>query len=141
MSTRCQIQFIEGKHKTQIYQHSDGYPEGIISQLKRVYAIVTSTRNYRGPDYLAAQFIFLSKFERFQNNAMLGYADKHYELLGHGIEKPNGKIHGDEEYLYKVTILSDETWNVAISEKFTSFKDAVWKEYTLPKAYNKFSKR
>ncbi len=131
MSTRCQIQFIEGKDKTQVYKHSDGYPDGILPLLKELKDELDKTRMYRGVDYLASQFIFFDKvstYNAYRDDESMN--DRGYHFLGHGVEKPNGKIHGDEEYLYRVHISNNgATWNVRIANKFTDFKDANWSKF------------
>lgn len=134
MSTRCQIQFIEGTDRTQVYKHSDGYTDNILPLLKSLKDELDKTNMYRGVDYLASQFIFFDKLRHYKSDIETGYENKGYYFLGHGVENPNGKIHGDEEYLYKVTITPTEKfnsgkdkWTVEVSQKFTDFNDATWK--------------
>lgn len=154
VSTRSQLRFVqridsetdEGEIETteriaQVYRHSEGYPEGVLPDLAELYQLLESTGTVRGPDYAAAQFVFLGKLR-----SMGLYLDREPErsiqatkpgdlidsrnfdhlnqpvfLLGHGIENPADGIHGDEEYLYVVEIpwvtSPDESveWNVKVS--------------------------
>ena len=69
MSTRCTINFMEGKALgAKIYRHSDGYPErgesGVQSDLKRFFQAVKAQcdntsygTRFGDPYYLAAKFI------------------------------------------------------------------------------------
>jgi len=130
MSTRCQIQwrtiyFVKDKkgkikqrmYKGQIYRHSDGYPESVIQDLKE-FMEWNKGRN-ADASYALANFIYYMKkqiFEYFWNNPE--WKEKGYEhvrdmseKLGYGVEEPD-KIHGDEEYLYRITAISknDSPW-------------------------------
>jgi hypothetical protein len=65
VSTRCTFHF-ETKVKDQtvtdaiVYQHSDGYPEGVLPELEEFFATVeaeASDTRYTDPSYLAAKFV------------------------------------------------------------------------------------
>lgn len=154
MSTRCQLRFVQRiDHETndgepstteriaQVYRHSDGYPESVLPRLRRLKALLDLTRTERGPDYAAAQFVFLEKLrgmsyyigydpersiralapEALTDPASFDHLDQPMFLLGHGVENPAEGIHGDEEYLYVIEIsrvafgeLSE--WTVKVSE-------------------------
>ena len=126
MSTRCQIMF-ESKYfqdgeivRTEIaqtYRHSDGYPKGVVPDLKKMYDLLERTGSSRGASYSAASFIFLDKlgtFDRLYFNSDDERrkidsldpedwdVDQPFFLLGHGVEDPRAGIHGDEEFLYKI---------------------------------------
>ena len=62
MSTRCLIKFANADDKVEstIYQHYDGYPEGVLPELNKFYAAVESETNdhrYNDAPYLAAKFV------------------------------------------------------------------------------------
>lgn len=63
MSTRTQLRFVDadGSMVAQVYNHSDGYPEGIIPSLVELRDNLEAAGWVRGPHYAAAQFIFLRK--------------------------------------------------------------------------------
>lgn len=129
MSTRCQIQFIEGTDRTQVYKHSDGYTDNIFPLLRNLKRELDKTNMYRGVDYLASQFIFFDKLRHYKDDIETGYNNGGYYFLGHGVENPTGKIHGDEDFLYKVYITDNgKRWIVKVSETFTSFNKATWRK-------------
>ncbi len=131
MSTRCQIEFKtiydyklkNGKIKRKeesilLYRHSDGYPEGVVPDLKK-FLIWNGGRN-SDLEFMAANFIYWSK-RHFEEN----YYHKKYGggiddkgkpkkwsdpqdfnstlLLGFGICEKDC-IHGDIEYFYEVIV-------------------------------------
>src|SRR5438132_12918772 len=69
MSTRCQIEFYDsvpsgeyGEPAARIYQHSDGYPGGIIPQLKKLEKVLSKSLPMYGPrnddhEWAAAEFV------------------------------------------------------------------------------------
>jgi hypothetical protein len=80
------------KLSARIYQHADGYPEGIIPQLRRLEDVVSGknqTKSVYGsrvddPEWCAAEFISL------------------FRQSGGGNVYVSQEIHGDIAYLYKV---------------------------------------
>jgi hypothetical protein len=154
LSTRSQLRFVQRiEHETddgevetreriaQVYRHSDGYPEAVLPALFRLKRLLDTTRTERGPDYAAAQFVFLEKLramsfyigtnpersitvrepEAMTDPASFEHLDQPMFLLGHGIENPADGIHGDEEYLYVVAMPRVEfgevsEWSVTVSE-------------------------
>ncbi|MDZ7701642.1 MAG: hypothetical protein U5J98_06000 [Halobacteriales archaeon] len=103
--------------------------------------LLDTTRTERGPDYAAAQFVFLEKLramsfyigtdpersisvlepEAMTDPASFEHLDQPMFLLGHGIENPTDGIHGDEEFLYIIEIPRVEfgevsEWSVRVSE-------------------------
>jgi hypothetical protein len=102
LSTRAQIEFIvkygNQEIKRRIYQHSDGYPEGVLSGLKKFFAWLTSEPEARDPadaDYTSANYIYYSKkkLESYKNGV---------EKIGFGISDINDPLHGDLAYFYEV---------------------------------------
>jgi len=131
MSTRCQIEFkhiwLDGKKKKierrTVYRHSDGYPNGVIPDLKE-FLKWNGGRNTE-IEYQTANFIYWSKrhYEELYfnkdwkyikgkrieyiknknvkwNDTFLGDTNLH---LGFGICE-NDQFHGDIEYYYKVIV-------------------------------------
>lgn len=130
MSTRCQIEFKHineyfGKKKPRInrrtiYRHNDGYPEGVIPDLKE-FLLWNGGKN-SDIEYQTANFIYWSKrwyeenyFRPKGNNESGGiYADDKREKwsnvgstnvsilhTGFGVCE-NEEFHGDIEYFYQV---------------------------------------
>lgn len=120
MSTRCQIEFSsiyknEKKEKRTesilVYHHSDGYPEGVIPELKKFLKWIGG--RIEDLEYTAANFIYWSKRnfeEKYYYEEWGGGKNKKWSepqnfnsilLIGFGIcEKDN--FHGDIEYFYNV---------------------------------------
>jgi hypothetical protein len=116
MSTRSQIDFVEnwkdkeGKEHTdrrRVYRHSDGYPEGVVPDLKK-FLIWNGGRN-GDVEYSAANFIYWSK--RTYEDKYLGKTQKwdaaedmvtdHALRCGFGICETTA-FQGDIEYFYEV---------------------------------------
>jgi hypothetical protein len=103
MSTRSFIMLKDGKRTYKIYRHSDGYPEGVISDLD---VCMKSGGRFQlsDPEYFLANFIFYAKLD--------GFLDKDYGYetensghrsweLGYGVCCTTCH-HGDEQYLYMI---------------------------------------
>lgn len=135
MSTRSQLRFVDpdGNSIAQVYRHSDGYPDAIVPFLAEARDVITDASWVRGPEYAAAQFIFLDKLNRMQFSFRDSDADPldpetwdsdgYLSFLGgHGVEDPSNGIHGDEEYLYVVEVPyhsrgeNGGNWQVKVSE-------------------------
>ena len=124
MSTRCQIEFVcksEYKKKKNnesilVYRHSDGYPEGVIPDLKKFLKWIG--RRIEDIEYTAANFIYWSKRlheEFYYHEKYGGGIDKKGQelkwsvpqdfnstlLIGFGICEKDG-FHGDIAYFYNV---------------------------------------
>jgi len=101
MSTRCTIKikdpYTGAEYK--IYRHCDGYPQGVLSDLKVLFD--NGHRPLNDPEYFLANFIFLAKL------SALKYAKKHNLmgmkswLSGYGVCAKECK-HGDLEYKYTI---------------------------------------
>lgn len=151
MSTRSQIRFVyadagaetEADIETvaQVYRHADGYPAGVLQDLRQCKRLLETTDSYRGVAYTAAVFVFLDKLRTLAlyvdrddrgldpetpaalcDPDSLAALDQPLFLLGHGVENPRAGIHGDEEYLYEVVLpeprpfLDAGEWRVRVSE-------------------------
>lgn len=101
MSTRCQIEFTEewkndkGEKQSEsilLYRHCDGYPEGVIPDLKEF--LEWNGSRITDIEYTAANFIFWSK-----RRAGGG-------LIGFGICQKDD-FHGDIEFYYNITTKTD----------------------------------
>ncbi len=123
MSTRAQLRFTDRAGTVQVYNHSDGYPEGVVRLLDIVASVQDSTGTERGAHYTAANYIFLGKLTGMQmyargmrggdltNETLEGLAgepkkaldslDQPHFLLGYGVEKPSSGLHGDEQWVYE----------------------------------------
>jgi hypothetical protein len=146
MSTRCHLRFTDRRtdRVSQVYCHSDGYPESVLSLLEHLQELLHATGTQRDASYAAAQFIFIDKLWYMERtfrcqdgvysdlpNSVAGVLEpENWQdmkvtpsyLLGHGVEDPSCGIHGDEEYLYLVELPStspfDEPsdWRIKVSE-------------------------
>jgi hypothetical protein len=154
MSTRCQIEFQnfwkddKGKEHLErrtIYRHSDGYPEGVIPDLKEFLKWNKGRNN--DVEYTTANFVYWSKRWHEQNyfnkdlnekieNKNLKWSDNQLTNcsilhIGFGICE-NDEFHGDIEYFYEVinkdkTIkikaykVDRENWDEEITKKNMKF--------------------
>ncbi|ELZ33810.1 hypothetical protein [Halorubrum distributum] len=148
----------------QVYTHSDGYPEGVVGRLHQLKQLLEATRSVRGPAYAAAQYLFLEKLTSLPlyldpnrepsrrldaaspadvcDPSRMQHLSQPLFLLGHGVEDPRAGIHGDEEYLYMVSIpeysieqSEPPTWEVAVSDpcgfpRWDAQTDAAFSEAT-----------
>ena len=137
MSTRCQIEFMnistreekEGPEKGKlvkvvrrrtVYRHSDGYPEGVIPDLKE-FLKWNEGRNF-DLEYQAANFIYWSKKEMEKQierdldvaggTSNVPEMKRRMILTGHGICN-NDEFHPDIVYYYEV-ISDSETREITI---------------------------
>lgn len=138
MSTRCQIRFQNETTETraQIYRHSDGHPETVLSNLQHLKRLIQAARAEHGAAFTAANFIFVDRLwkvertfressEQFPQSVMEileidSWADKQPSpsyFRGHSIEDPSQGIHGDEEFLYLVEIseVRSADWKVRVA--------------------------
>jgi hypothetical protein len=108
MTTRCQINFKvkygNEEQQSTIYQHSDGYPDGVLPDLKEFFKWLSSSPHPRNPaqlEYTTANFIYWSKkkLESYKNGT---------EKLGYGICSSD-ILHGDIAYFYEVEITPTDT--------------------------------
>ena len=126
MSTRCQIEFMnistreekEGPEKGKlikvikrrtVYRHSDGYPEGVIPDLKE-FLEWDKERNF-DIEYQAANFIYWSKKKmekQIERDLKMAWGTtkvpemkKRMILTGHGICN-NDEFHKDIAFYYEV---------------------------------------
>lgn len=141
MSTRCQLRFTapDSDRVAQIYRHSDGYPESVVSNLQHLRGLLQATQTQRDPSYAAAQFLFVDKLWSLERTFRC--QDGLYEdfpatvgevlsveswrdvqktplyFLGHGVEDPRQGIHGDEEFLYVVELpdARSEDWHLKVA--------------------------
>jgi hypothetical protein len=146
MSTRCHLRFTDRRtdRVAQVYRHSDGYPESVLTLLEHLQELLHATGTQRDASYAAAQFIlvdslwYMERTFRCQDGVYSDLPNSVAEVLepeswqemnmtpsyflGHGVEDPSCGIHGDEEYLYVIELPTrgpfDEPagWTVKVSE-------------------------
>lgn len=142
MSTRTQLRFTGPRGTTsQVYRHSDGYPNGVIPDLVQLFQVMKETGTVRDAPYAAANFVFFGKLRGMRlyyggswedardygpdeiqtTNPYRVLDPEEFEefrqphfLMGYGVE-PVGKWHGDEEYLYEVNFEGDGSANVRVA--------------------------
>jgi len=158
MGTRSQILFVKPNgDAAQVYQHSDGYPEGVLPNLATLRDVLQSSGAQRDAGYTAANYIFAGKMRSAQFNVRdpnddyardddlrtskpsraldieeYGNFNQPFSLLGYGISEP-GVLNGDEQYAYKVFINSRDSkdWGVQLGRPkeygVTEFDDVEWR--------------
>ena len=158
MSTRTQILFVKPNgDAAQVYQHADGYPEGVLPHLAELRDVQNESGTHRDAGYTAANYIFAGKMRCARFNVrdpndeyardsdlrtskpsraldVSEYAnfDQPASLLGYGISEV-GTLHGDEQYAYKVFINSRDSddWGVQVGRPsefgVTGFDDVNWR--------------
>ena len=147
MSTRCQIEF---KHvrkylgskevvdRRTIYRHSDGYPEGVIPDLKRFLSWNAERNN--DIEYQTANFIYWSKrqyeddYFNKEEKKKVHWFDNANDQLGCGFGVcANDELHGDIEYYYEVVREVRESTKNKFSTKTSIFVYEVkQKDYSKP---------
>ena len=149
MSTRSQLRFVrlsqtDATGDAQVYKHSDGYPSAVIHLLMELADLLHATKTLRGPNYAAAQFLFVDTCSvmplylptddgpkeprtmdaRSARDAVdpsrMRDLDQPLFLLGHAVEDPATGIHGDEEFLYEVEVpegpsADPDEWTIRVS--------------------------
>jgi hypothetical protein len=99
MSTRCRIEIACRWGTYRIYRHSDGYPEGVISDLYLLSKNCDMTPA-SDPEYFLANFIFYSKLSFWLTEVWNSGNLKTWEYC-YGVCEPNCD-HGDLEYTYRI---------------------------------------
>jgi len=131
MGTRCQIEFKVNNETRRVYRHSDGYPEGVLPDLKE-FLKWNEGRN-TDIEYLTANFIYWSKrkyeelyLEKGKKWSDLDLGSNAYIKLGFGVcDNSEKHIHSDIEYFYKVIVKVVED-KKNIFEGKTTIKIAVY---------------
>jgi len=111
MATRCLIRLHELNNVIKIYRHSDGYPEGVLSDLlafKEIYPDFNA--KLRGIEYWVSNFIFYIKLAK-----LLSYKDK-FKLedvdapwiLGYGILSNDEECEKHVDYVYDLYFTESE---------------------------------
>lgn len=103
MTTRCSITIKEGKRRYRIYRHSDGYPEGVLSDLKILLS--KSSRGamlgFTDSEYLLANFIFYAKLSSYERYKGTRYFTQYGWECNYGVCSPDCE-HGDLDYKYTI---------------------------------------
>jgi hypothetical protein len=91
MSTRAFIKFVSGKDSITLYNHSDGYPSGVLSDLDLFFK--WDGLNSRGLSYTIANYVtyqklrFVTQYEKEDIKKQLSNPDHNgYLHLGFGIQ-------------------------------------------------------
>ena len=108
MATRCNITIDDETGKYRIYRHWDGYPKGVISDLKVMFDNGLSGYD---SEYFLANFIFYAKLNDMRRAKARGSKGKYWET-GYGVCSPNCE-HDDLEYKYTLSRKKDR---IAIEE-------------------------
>jgi hypothetical protein len=100
----------DGEVIAKIYRHCDGYPEGVLPDLKQFFKDVeeqcAGDTRFDDPEYLAAKFVVWQANQNVQPSPFEGKdakPEKMLNFLSLGIAK---RDHGDVEYLYDVICLN-----------------------------------
>ena len=131
----------DAERVAQVYWHSDGYLGTVLRELAQLKELLNTTRVERGPAYTAATFVFPDKLSTTDlyldgepertidaaqpagllDPASMEHLDQPLFLLGHSVENPANGVHGNEEYLYIVELLTQNPfeepaeWTVKVS--------------------------
>ena len=126
MSTRCTIKIkcLHSGIEYQIYRHSDGYPRGVLSDLRVLWE-----HGYKpliDPEYFLANFIFLAKFSVLKTLEKEGLTGLKTWLCGYGVCSKDCE-HGDIEYKYTIYGRKKKyTIETRIRIEKRNFKDNKW---------------
>ena len=106
MSTRCKI-VVKDKfgNKFAIYRHSDGYPTGVIADIKAFMELYHDKyAEIHGADYWLANFVFYAKLSCFADPILKKdiLRDKWFEY-GYGVVTPRYQ-QSDIEYIYEIDL-------------------------------------
>jgi len=99
MSTRCVIEVRQGRRTYRIYRHSDGYPEGVMADLR---VFMKHSGGLWDPEYFLANFIFYAKLCSYAQ--WHGRYDSPYNKpweIGYGVCSKDCE-HGDLDYKYVI---------------------------------------
>lgn len=106
MSTRATVHFQrDGVTEAIVYRHSDGYPEGLGTDLIRFFSEVEAqctNRRFSDPAYLAAKFVVWQARE-YAGREYAGRGLLDFRGVGICLEDP-----GDIEYRYRVICQSQD---------------------------------
>jgi len=130
MSTRCCIEMYDKyapqKPGARLYHHCDGYPSFMKKKLTDFLTAISKIKNYRfnwDSEPVAAMMIVFS-IEDYEQPLLPYSTDRldHYDLLqpdkpyraagGLPVFEPCLENHGDIDYLYKVTLLPDNKFQI-----------------------------
>lgn len=139
MGTRCKI-IVKDKYTTAaIYRHWDGYPEGVLPDIKVVLEKGLK-RGLSDAEYFLANFIFMAKFsawKRYEEKRKKGDEAFPGYLYTYGVCPPDC-IHPDLEYIYEIDAEKNE---IIIKEhKFSSGEWVVVFKGSLEEAFKKYVK-
>jgi len=138
MTTRCSITIKQGEQSYRIYRHADGYPEGVLSDIKVVLYLTDRGRfdGLNDAEYFLANLIFYAKVSFYERYRFKGVGSWIWEC-GYGVCNPNCE-HGDLDYKY----LIDADTNTITIYKF-DYSDNTFVEIfngTLGEAFEKYTK-
>lgn len=104
MSTRSQIAFYETENAIPkdgdvfIYRHSDGYPEGVLPDLKPFAVVFNKHRGLDDTAYATARCV--QHLTNLSSERRKCEGASEYSFLGYGVDT---SIHWDIEYFYHVS--------------------------------------
>ena len=142
MSTRCSITIADKNNSYRIYRHSDGYPEGVLSDLKLML------QNYdrcplEDPEYFLSNFIFYAKLSHYLSYRGTEYSKNKFWELGYGVCEPNCE-HEDLNYRYTLNDkLIIEEWNwgsKSFAKIFEGSFDEAFNKYKIDETGSHISK-
>jgi hypothetical protein len=134
MSTRCNIEIYDQYYPStpgaRLYHHSDGYPSFMEKKLTDFLTAIAETKNYRfnwDSEAVAAMMIVLSieDYEKPHKPYSTDRLDAYDLNQPKKPYRPNGGMpvfqpcienHGDIDYLYKVTLLADNKFEIKVEK-------------------------
>ena len=118
MSTRCLIQVWQHGKAYTLYRHTDGYPAGVLADIKRMWDNGIKPGD---AEYFLANFVFLAKYNMLKQGLSWSL---HYGICGNDM----GEEHGDIQYKYRLwynksNIKEHEGWYIEIWERQSDIID------------------
>jgi len=130
VGTRCVIEMRQGGSAYRIYRHWDGYPEGVLADIKVLLEEVPEAK-YRfkaDPEYFLAMFIFYAKLTDYERTKGTRHFANFTWDYGYGVCSLNCQ-HGDLDYFYSIDCDKGkiEIYEVCGSEMKLLFKGPIEK--------------
>jgi hypothetical protein len=129
MSTRAQIAVRDGSSTQLLYQHSDGYPEGVLPTLKQYIQGVRDGGIRDNVSQSVGWLIVWGHKELYADLGELGEKQSIMDWKASYIEPSPEGLHGDIEYLYVVDLV---TRTVMYTEKIDEILDLQYRLFGHP---------
>jgi len=102
MSTRAQIEIVDGRDSLLFYRHSDGYPESVVPSLSEFMQWLADDKIRKNVEQAAGWLILLGSKE-YEKTTSPNSADPSMGWKV-GAYEPSTCIHGDIEFFYVIDL-------------------------------------